>query len=84
MKNRSLLPIEKIEVKNPEFPDNYELQNKIKSPLSVLKYNLVYLFEDNYPAKMNPDFKRQLEQYLANTYLGYSKKKRMYVLQGIK
>lgn len=49
-----------MELDESEFPDNYEIMSKIKSPLSVLKYNLTFLFSDNYPAKMNPDFARDM------------------------
>lgn len=43
-----------------DYPDEYVIDPKIKSPLSVLWYNLVYEFEDNYPAKMHPDFVRDM------------------------
>ena len=59
MKQDKLLPYEEV-YEDPEFPDSYTIQTKIKSPLSVLKYNLNFLFEDDYPAKMNADFARDM------------------------
>lgn len=50
-----------------EFPENYEILEKIKSPLNVLWYNVNSIFLDNYPAKMPPDFARDM-------ILFYSKK----------
>ena len=44
----------------PEYPDIYEIDPKLKSPISVLWYNLTYEFPDKYPAKMNPDFARDM------------------------
>jgi len=44
----------------PEYPDIYEIDPKLKSPLSVLWYNLTYEFPYKYPAKMNPDFARDM------------------------
>ena len=43
-----------------EFPDNYETLNELKSPLSVLHYNLLFHFQDKYPAKFHPDFVRDM------------------------
>lgn len=45
---------------DPEFPEEYEQFNEIKSPLSVLWYNIRTEFEDDYPAKMHPDFARDV------------------------
>ena len=48
---------------NPEeekFPDSYEIKDEIKSPLNVLWYNMNFEFLDNYPAKMSPDFARDM------------------------
>ena len=50
-----------------EFPENYEILEKIKSPLNVLWYNVNSIFPDNYPAKMPQDFARDM-------ILFYSKK----------
>lgn len=50
-----------------QFPENYEILEKIKSPLNVLWYNVNSIFPDNYPAKMPPDFARDM-------ILFYSKK----------
>lgn len=44
------------EPKKEEFPEYYELQNEIKSPLNVLWYNMNYEFLDKYPAKMSSEF----------------------------
>ena len=44
----------------PEFPKNYEIINEIKSPLNVLYYNLNFVFDDKYPAKMPADFARDM------------------------
>jgi len=43
-------------------PEEYTLfdEPKIKAPLSVLHYNLNFTFEDDYPAKFNPDFVRDM------------------------
>lgn len=43
-----------------EFPRDYKKKYHIKSPLSVLWYNLNFLFEDDYPAKMLQDFARDM------------------------
>lgn len=47
---------------DPEFPNEYELfsETEIKSPLNLLWYNLLTEYEDDYPAKMNPDFARDM------------------------
>ena len=47
---------------NPEdeFPDEYVIKDDIKSPLNVLYYNMNFEFKDNYPAKMSPDFARDM------------------------
>jgi len=43
-------------------PEEYTLYDepKIKAPLSVLHYNLNFIFEDDYPAKFHPDFVRDM------------------------
>lgn len=43
-------------------PEEYTLfdEPKIKAPLSVLHYNLNFIFEDDYPAKLHPDFARDM------------------------
>jgi len=43
-----------------KFPESFKIARKIKSPLSVLHYNLRFEFEDNYPAKMPEDFARDM------------------------
>lgn len=43
-----------------EFPDKYEITDKLKAPLNKLTYNLNFFFQDNYPAKMPADFARDM------------------------
>lgn len=49
-----------------EFPEQYQTMNEIKSPLSVLHYNLLFEFKDKYPAKFNPDFVRDMIKLYSN------------------
>jgi len=43
-----------------EFPEEYEINTVIKSPLNCLWYNVNSVFVDNYPAKMPYDFARDM------------------------
>lgn len=47
-------------LESKEFPDRYEITDKLKAPLNKLTYNLNFLFEDDYPAKMPADFARDM------------------------
>lgn len=49
------------------FPEEYVVSETIKAPLNCLWYNVNSIFPDNYPAKMSPDFARDMIQF-------YSKK----------
>jgi len=53
---------------NSEFPDNYEIVNEIKSPLNVLWYNLNFVFDDKYPAKMPEQFARDMIKLYSKEY----------------
>lgn len=61
-----LRAFQKTKPDDPEFPDEYEIEYELKSPLSVLWYNLRAAFEDDYPAKMNPDFARDMITWYSN------------------
>ena len=43
-----------------KFPEQYEINHKLKSPLNCLWYNKRNVFPDNYPAKMPEDFARDM------------------------
>lgn len=49
-----------IRKQKEKFPDEYTIKQKLYSPLSVLRYNLTFEFDDNYPAKMPKDFARDM------------------------
>jgi len=49
-----------------KFPDEYTVKQKLYSPLSVLRYNLTFEFDDNYPAKMPKDFARDMITLYSN------------------
>ena len=48
--------------KNPKetFPESYRISERLRSPLSILHYNLRFHFMDDYPAKMPEDFARDM------------------------
>ena len=55
--------------KNPEKKYQYELFDvpKLKAPLSILRYNLNFEFEDSYPAKIPQDFARDMIKMYSKT-----------------
>lgn len=62
-KKRTIATLKESQVipkQKSEFPESYTLKYEIKSTLQTLHYNYNPLFEDNYPAKMHPDFARDM------------------------
>jgi len=62
----SLKSFDNPRARKEKFPESFEIVRKIKSPLSVLHYNLRFEFEDNYPAKMPEDFARDMITLYSN------------------
>lgn len=49
-----------------EFPESYTTKYEIKSPLSILYYNMTTIYEDDYPAKMPFDFAKDMILWYSN------------------
>lgn len=52
--------LDRIDPTKEKFPDHYSTEYEIKSPLTCLFYNMQTEYRDNYPAKMHPDFARDM------------------------
>lgn len=59
-KSIELKEFQKVKTPKEKFPDEFTIKQKLYSPLSVLRYNLTFEFDDNYPAKMPKDFARDM------------------------